>query len=88
MKKLIVLLLLFSYATLSEAFVSETKFFTCLFEIYQKKTSMEYYFFSYNYLAQKLIYWYEVWCTNSCSLQDNFRNCSKVNVTLNRDEHD
>lgn len=46
MKKLIVLLLLFSYATLSEGFVSERIFFTC-FEICQKKTSMEYYFFSY-----------------------------------------
>lgn len=71
-----------------KALFQRENFFTCLFEIYHKKTSMEYYFFLCNYLAQELIYWYEIWCTNSCSLQDNFRNCSKVKATLNHDEHD
>lgn len=59
MKKLIVLLLLFSYATLSEGFVSE-RFFFYLFRNLSEKDFHGVLFLFIYYLAQELIYWYEI----------------------------
>lgn len=59
MKKLIVLLLLFSYATLSEGFVSERIFFHLFRNLSEKDFHGVLFLFIY-YLAQELIYWYEI----------------------------
>lgn len=59
-KKLIVLLLLFSYATLSEGFVSERIFFYLLFQNLSEKDFHGVLFLFIYYLAQELIYWYEI----------------------------
>lgn len=59
MKKLIVLLLLFSYATLSEGFVSERISFYLFRNLSEKDFHGVLFLFIY-YLAQELIYWYEI----------------------------
>lgn len=59
MKKLIVLLLLFSYATLSEGFVSERICFYLFRNLSEKDFHGVLFLFIY-YLAQELIYWYEI----------------------------